>query len=154
MDRAFGGWSSGRRWPGGGGFRFRGRRVQLQLIEDFQVIVGGIKFSSKRAPNAFFESNVDLSQLIRWQSQRYDVADPHDEVIGNDLDPFRREILDEAGLGQVVVDFIQGFTLVVTQDNSQHDFPVVGCFLSKKDGRSEKKPAEQDPFHGFISSVR
>jgi hypothetical protein len=26
--------------------------------------------------------------------------------------------------------------------------------LSKKQGRSEKKPAEQDPFHGFISSVR
>ncbi len=154
MGRAFGGWSCGRRWPGGGGFGFGGRCVLLQLVENFQVVVGGIKFRPKRAPDSFFESNVDLSELIRWQSQRDDVADPHDDVIRNDLDPFRREILDEAGLGQVVVDFVQGFALVVTQDNSQHDFPVVGCLLSKKQGRSEKKPAEQDPFHGFISSVR
>ncbi len=137
MGRAFGGWSCGRRWPGGGGFGFGGRCVLLQLVENFQVVVGGIKFRPKRAPDSFFESNVDLSELIRWQSQRDDVADPHDDVIRN-----------------VVVDFVQGFALVVTQDNSQHDFPVVGCLLSKKQGRSEKKPAEQDPFHGFISSVR
>ena len=114
MDGAFWGWSCGRRWPGGGGFRFGGRCVLLQLVENFQVIVSGIKFSPKCAPYSFFESNVDLSQLIRCQSQRDDVADSHDDVIRNDLDPFRREILVEAGLDQVVVDFVQGFALVVT----------------------------------------
>src|SRR5258708_10970583 len=41
MGRAFGGWSCGRRWPGGGGFGFGGRCVLLQLVENFQGVVGG-----------------------------------------------------------------------------------------------------------------
>jgi hypothetical protein len=154
MDASLGTWSCGRRWSGRGGFRFGSRRILLQLVENFRVIVARIKFSSKRAPYSFFEGDVDLSQFIGRQPQRDDVADSHNDVIRNDLDPFRREILDEAGLEQVVVDFVQGFALVVTQDYRQHDFPVVGCLLSKKQGRAEKKPAEQDPFHGSISNVR
>src|ERR1700722_4911092 len=42
----------------------------------------------------------------------------------------------------------------MTQNDRQHDFPVVSCLLSKKQGRAEKKPAKQDPFHGSMSSVR
>src|ERR1700761_4263353 len=53
----------------------------------------------------------------------------------------------------MIVDFIERFGFVMTQDDSQHDFPVI-CLLGFEHERDEKKPAEQDPFHGSISSVR
>jgi len=82
------------------------------------------------------------------------VTDPHDDIVGNDLDTLRRETLDKAGLDEVIVDFIERFGLVVAQDDGQHDFPVGRCLLGLQNERDEKKPAEQDPFHGSTSSVR
>src|SRR5258708_8021066 len=63
MGRAFGGWSCGRRWPGGGGFGFWGRCVLLQLVENFQVVVGGIKCRPKRARDSFFRAHFILPSL-------------------------------------------------------------------------------------------
>ena len=136
------------------GFGLWGGSVLFQVVKNTHVIVGGIKLCSECAPNAFFEGDIDLPEFIGWQPQSNNVTDPHDDVIRNNLDSFRREILDEAGLGEMIVDFIKRFGFVITQDDSQHDFPVISCLLSFEDKRDEKKPAEQDPFHGSISSVR
>jgi hypothetical protein len=156
VNGAFRGWSRRRAGMGwsSGGFGLWGGRVLLQLVENAHVVVSWIKFGPKRAPDSFFEGNVHVPQLVRRQPQRDDVADSHDDVVGNNLDPFWREILVESGLGEVIVDVLDRFVFIITQDDSQHDFPVIGCLLCFEHERDEKKPAEQDPFHGSISSVR
>jgi hypothetical protein len=121
----------------------------FQIVEDLKVIVRGIKFCVEGAPHSFFESDIDFSQLLGRQPQGDDVPDSHHDGIGNDLDSFRGEIFDETGFDEVVVDFIQRFALVMTQDDGQHDLPVVGSLLGLEHTRDEKKPAEQDPFHGL-----
>ena len=117
------------------------------VVAGVAIFGSGKFFEHRPRAVAFFEGDIDLPEFIGWQPQSDDVTDSHDDVIRNNLDPFRREILDEAGLGEMIVDFIKRFGFVITQDDSQHDFPVIGCLLSFEHKRDEKKPAKQDPFH-------
>jgi hypothetical protein len=132
-----------------GRFDLSGGCVLFQFVEDLKIIVRGVEFGAKRAPNPFLESDIDLSQLIGGKPQRNDVTHPHHDGVRNDLHAFRRKILDKTGFDQVVVNFVERPTLVVTQDHGQHDFPVVGRLLGAEQERDEKKPAEQGPFHGL-----
>ena len=78
----------------------------LQIVEDFKVIVGRIELRSESSPNATFECQIDFTEFIRWETEGYNMPNAHDNVVGNNLDAFWREILSEPGLFQVIIDFI------------------------------------------------
>src|SRR5215469_5424394 len=99
-------------WFRGRGLAWRvGRPLLFQFVEYREVIVGGIELGPECAPDTFFEGDIHFTKLIRRQPKRNDVTYTHDNVVGDDLDAIRREILSESRSVEVCINLVQCFRL-------------------------------------------
>lgn len=68
------------------------------------------------------------------------MSNPHHDAVGNNLNAFGWEIPNKSSLGQVIINFVQRLTLVVAEDDSEHNLTVVPGILGNQiTGEKPKK---------------
>src|SRR5471032_76979 len=114
----------------------------LPLI-DLQVVVGRVELGAETAPGAALDREIDRTQLVRRQAQRDYMADPHDDVVGHDLDAFGREILAKPGLVEMGIDLVHGLALIVAQDHG-HQHGWRRCLRCGRSAQAKGKREDYD----------
>src|SRR5712692_6932167 len=74
-----------------------------------------------RAPGAAFDFHVDDIEQMRRQPQGDDLSDPHHHVPADDLGAFGRKPFPPPGGGEMSLDSLQIFRLVVLEEDRQED---------------------------------
>ena len=123
-------------------FFWRGRSL-FQVIEDLQIVISGIELGPKCAPCSLFEGYVYFTQFFRRKPESNHMPYPHHDAVRDDFNAIRREVLNKASLGEMIVNLVQCFTLVVSKDDRKHDFTVIAGILGDQRPGQEKEEGEQ-----------
>src|SRR5712692_2087857 len=79
-------------------------------------IIGRKELGRKRTPGAAFDLHVDDIVQMRREPQGDDLSDPHHHVPADDLDALRRKPFPPAGRGEMSLDSLQIFRLIVLEE--------------------------------------